>query len=352
MFDMTFDIMMAFQQAGFLLGGGLCALIGGAILLHTLHTYLYARRVPAVITGVRRDGKMFYPVYKYMMPNGDTFEEVSDTGSGFIKGKETGREVMLYVFESDPQGIRSDLRAAIFIGLVFLVPGLVLLAHGIFSFPFTPATWVSAAIFLLVAAQRLKKTLLPKDGRPDKQGFRAQIRKRRSGRFLAAELTTIEAYLQTPAGRRMQADTEKSLRVGTPLAFLFGLGALGFAWHMGTQLRDLTLYGQQAQGVIERFDARQGSDHKTMYRAKIGFTDARGDHHVFAAKVATSSPRGRVGDIVNVIYLPDAPAESAMIDGGLWLDALWPLLLALLGGGVLLGAFHLLGQIRTAKAAR
>jgi hypothetical protein len=352
MFDMTFDAMMAFHQAGFLLGGGLCALIGAAILLHTLHTYLRALRVPAIITGVRRDGDMFYPVYRYMMPGGDTYETVSDTGSNFVKGKETGREVTLYVFESDPLDIRTELRIAVLIGLVFLVPGLVLLGNGIFGFPFTPMTWIAAAVFLFMAAQRIRKAFLPTDMQRDKNTFRAQMRARRKARFEKLELTSIEAYLQTPAGRQMLADTEQSQRIGAPLLLVFGFVLLGFSWHMGAGLRDLTLHGQRAQGVIEKLETSHNGDGATVYRAHVTFKDALGEPHRFAAKTASSHPRHRAGDAVTVLYAPHAPADTAIVDDGMWMNALWPALLALVGLAMLWGGFSLWRARQAADEAR
>ncbi|MDP2205464.1 MAG: DUF3592 domain-containing protein [Alphaproteobacteria bacterium] len=352
MFDMTFDAMMAFHQAGFLLGGGICALIGAAILLHTLHTYLRALRVPAIITGVRRSGDMLYPVYKYMMPSGDIFETVSDTGSNFVKGKETGREVTLYVFENDPQGIRTELRVAVLIGLVFLVPGLVLLGNGIFAFPFTPMTWIAAGIFLLMAAQRIRKAFLPQGARGGKNTFRAHLRARRNARLEKMELTTIEAYLQTPAGRQMLADTEQSRRIGLPLLLVFGVVLLGFSWHTGAGLRDLTLHGQRAAGVIEKFDTKSTGDGTTVYRAHITFNDALGEPHRFAEKTAASHPRHRVGDAVTVLYAPHAPADTAIVDDGIWMNALWPALLALGGLAMLWGALRLWRAVRAAEESR
>lgn len=352
MFDMTFDAMMAFHQAGFLLGGGVCALVGGAILLLTLHTYLRALRVPAIITGVRRDGKMFYPVYKYMMPNGDTFETVSDSGSNFVKGKETGREVTLYVFESDPLNIRSELHAMVLIGLVFLVPGLVLFGNGMFAFPFTPMTWIATAVFLFMAAQRIRKAFLPADARRDKNTFQAQRRLHSKARFEKMELTSIEAYLQTPAGRQMLADTEQSQRIGAPMLLVFGMVLLGFAWHMGAGLRDLTLHGQRAQGVIEKFDANSTGDGPTVYRAQITFKDALGEPHRFAEKAASSHPHRRVGDAVTVLYAPNAPAATAIVDSGIWMNMLWPALLALGGLAMVWGGFCWWRARRRANEAR
>lgn len=348
MFDMTFDAMMAFHQAAFLLGGGLIALIGAAILLHVLHSFLRAERVPALITGVRRSGNMFYPVYKYMMPNGDVFETVSDSGSSFVKGKETGREVTLYVFPEDPLDIRSDLRGGIIVGLVFLVPGIFLLGHGIFSFPFTPMTWIAAAVFLFVAARRLRKAIIPHEARQTKSDWREGLRRRRRERFEKMELTTIEEYLQTSEGRRISAEAEQGQRIAAPVFLLLGCAALWGAWHTGQGVRDLALHGQRVQGVIEKFETHL-SDNTTMYRARVSFTDARGTHHSFTEKAAASHPSKRVGEKVDVLYLPEKPATSAVIDAGEWGNWLWPALLALLGT-IMLGAS--LSLWRANRAAR
>jgi hypothetical protein len=350
-FDMTFDAVMGFHQAGFLLGGGLVALVGAAILLHVLHSFLRAARVPALITGVRRDGRMFYPVYRYMMPDGAVFETVSDTGSSLVRGKETGRAVTLYVFPEDPLDIRSDLQGAVLVGLVFLLPGLFLLGHGILSFPFTPMTGVAAAVFLLVAAQRLRRAVVPHETRGTKDDWRAAMRRRRRERFEKMELTTIEAYMQTPEGLRAAAEAEQGWRMAAPVLLLLGCAALWGAWHTAGNMRDLMLHGQRAQGVVERFETHR-SDGTTMYRARVSFSDVRGDRHSFTEKTAASHPVRRVGDAVDVLYLPEDPAAAAQVDAGMWGNAFWPFVLGLSGAGLLAAALSLWRAQRAAREDR
>ncbi|HRI77824.1 MAG TPA: DUF3592 domain-containing protein [Alphaproteobacteria bacterium] len=334
MFDFTFDAIMAFHQAVFLTGGLIMSLLGGAIVLYCLHTYLRALRVPAIITGVRRSGNMFYPLYRYMMPSGDTYETVSDTGSNMTKGKETGREVIIYVFPEEPQNIRTNLLGIFLLGCVFLVPGLVLLGVGLFSYPMTGMSFAALAIFIVVGLMRMRKIWLPPSERKGVSAFRAEMQRRREEKFGKMERTTIEDYKQTPAGQKYTTENEQAQRMAMPILALMGIAALWGAWYFGNSVYELTVHGAQAEGVVTGFETSRGSD-STIYRARVSFTDARSENHVFTERSGSSHPFVEEGEKVAVLYAPDAPSEKAMIDRGLLLNALVPALIGLMGAGFL-----------------
>lgn len=351
MFEMTFDAMTAFHQAVYLSAGLVLSLLGGAIVLFGLHTYLRALRVPAIITGVRQSGRMFYAVYRYMMPTGEVYETVSDTGSSIIKGKETGREVTIYVFPDEPTSIRSDLRGIFLIGFIFFIPGLVLLGMGLFTYPFTPMSWLVLAVFVLAGLRRFHKILLPKDARKTKSAFRAEMQRRREEKFTKMNLTTAEDYLQSPAGRRLAAETEQAQRAAMPLLFLFGLGALWGAWYLGGEVYRLSMAGVRTQGVIVGFETSRGSDTVT-YRARVSFSDARSENHTFTERQGSSHPLLQEGEQVTVLYDPAAPADKAIIDRGPIMNALWPGLLGLAGLAMLAGGFSMWRTRRAAAEGR
>lgn len=56
LFEIVFNGFAAFNQIGMLLGGGICLLIGGAILGDSIYTRIAGRRVQGAIVGVRATG--------------------------------------------------------------------------------------------------------------------------------------------------------------------------------------------------------------------------------------------------------------------------------------------------------
>ena len=319
-----------FSQALYLLGGMALCLLGGAILLYVLDAFIRALRVPAVVAALRHDGRLFYPVYRYTMPSGKAYETVSDTGSNFLSGKATGHAVTLYVFPDDPEGIRSNLRGIMFLGMVFFAPGALLLYTGIFSYPFTPMSWIVLGVLALAGLRRLYGIWIPAKERQSKAAFRAALRRRRSEKFSRMRLTTLEEYLQSPEGRRRMAENEQGRRVGIPLFLLLSLVSLFGAWHTGGHLRELMIHGVRAEGVIESFETQQ-RDGQAIYRPRVAFSDTRSERQVFVDRRGASHPAYAQGDRVTVIYAPDRPEETALIDEGWVKNGFWPGMLLLLG---------------------
>lgn len=353
--DISLNPVVTFEQAWYLLGGGALALLGALFLLQALHIRMRALRVPAVICGLRRNGRVLHPVYKFTLPRGGTYETPSDTGSSLLRKKETGRAVTLYVFEDDPHTVRSDLRGTLAAGLIFLLPGLMFLAHGMLAYPFSSLGGAMLAVFLLFIAQRLYKTFGPAQngakGDKARNEWRDALNKKRRERFAKMERTTMEAFLQTPEGQQMAYDAEQTQRMAPPVLIVLGMIAIGAAWYMGSDLRDILTYGQRAAGVIEKIE-QENSDGKTLYRAYVTFADMRSENHSFADKTADRHPRGQAGDTVTVLYTPDAPAQSARIDRGFVSYAGWPLFLILFAFGAWLGAYSVHAAARAEVKAR
>ncbi len=349
MFDAVFDFMGALQQGVLLLGGGFLALIGLFLVINNLHWQMHAARMNAVITGVRRDDRIFYPVYRYITPAGETLEAVSDSGSTRLQGKETGRAVVLRAFADDPQNIRSDLRGNFLIGLVFLLPGLVMLYAGWDDKLFSPAGAVAAGALLLWAALRLRKIFIPRQHRLNKDDWKKTKRAERKARFDKMELTTIEAWLQSPAGRSDAAKAAQARRIAIPLMLAAGVLLLALAYNTGQRVLTLQQSGLRAEGQITGFDSRTG-DGNTIYHAIIRFNEPDGGAVHFTDAVGSSHPRHKTGDAVRVLYLKDDPAGSAMIDSGGWRNWIWTALMAATGVLLMIGAAGAWRSRRTAQA--
>ena len=345
MFETVTGFISALQQGGLLLAGGFLTLIGGFIVINNLHWQMYAGRVPAIITGVRRDGRIFYPVFRYTAPAGDTAEVVSDSGSTFLRGKDTGRAVVLRAFADDPQNIRSDLRGNFFIGLLFLLPGLLLLYVSWDDNLFSPVGAAGVATVVIFGFWRLRKRIIPQKDRLDKAEWKAQKRAERQARFDKLELTTIEAWRQTSEARSDAAKNARVLRIAMPRMLVGGLVLLFLAYNTGQRVMHLQENGLRAEGEITGFEKADGGGN--IYYAIVRFAGEDGNDVHFTESAGSSHPKYKTGDDVHVLYLAQDPAGSAIIDSGGWRNWIWTGLMA--GGGMLLLAGAALAWRSTRK---
>src|SRR5690349_32596 len=102
MFDTLIQGMAAFNQVGLFIGGLICLGLGGLLLGSSLYSRLHGLRATGTIVGVIAGGGMYTPVYRYTLPDGQSHLAKSDTSSGSVRGKETGRTVPLLVSAHNP----------------------------------------------------------------------------------------------------------------------------------------------------------------------------------------------------------------------------------------------------------
>ena len=254
-----------------------------------------------------------------------------------MRGKETGRTVILRAFADDPQNIRSDLRGNFLIGLVFLLPGLVMLYAGWDDNLFSPIGISAFAAVLSLAAMRLRKIFIPRKDRLNKEDWKKIKRADRQARFDKMELTTIEAWQQSPTGRSDAAKAAQALRITIPLMLAAGVLLLVLAYNTGQRVMTLHESGLRTDGQITGFDSRT-SDGNTVYHAIVRFSDADGRAVHFTDSAGSSHPRRKTGDAVRVLYLKDDPSGSAMIDHGGWRNWIWTALMAAMGSLLVIGA--------------
>src|SRR6266481_9094705 len=123
MFDFIADGIQAYNQAGLFLGALVCFGLGGLILANSLYWRVHALRATGTVIGVIDRGGMYTPVYRYTLPNGETHEAKSETSSGWVGGKETGRTVPLMISAHNPtEAQEANSYILDLVGVVFLVP--------------------------------------------------------------------------------------------------------------------------------------------------------------------------------------------------------------------------------------
>ena len=175
MFDLIFQGAQAYNQVGFFFGAVVCLGIGGLILGNSLYWRVHALRAQGTVIGVIPNGGAYIPVYRYTSADGESHVAKSDTGSGWVRGKETGRVVPLMISAHNPTQAREagghllDLA-----GLVFAVPGVLFGYTALTAYPITHMTWIMAAAMLLYLGERAWRVLIPKGQRLSVEEWRKQ----------------------------------------------------------------------------------------------------------------------------------------------------------------------------------
>ena len=84
------------------------------------------RACKGTVIGVIANGGAYIPVYRYTSADGQSHVAKSDTGSGWVRGKETGRVVPLMISAHNPTQAREASGHLLdLVGLVFAVPGVL-----------------------------------------------------------------------------------------------------------------------------------------------------------------------------------------------------------------------------------
>jgi len=123
--DYFLGIVQAYQQVGMLIGALVCLGLGGLVLGNCLYWRIHALRASGTIIGVVTSGGSYTPVYRYALPDGQTHVAKSDTSSGAVRGKETGRIVPLMVSAHDPTQARAANNYLLdVVGLLLIMPGV------------------------------------------------------------------------------------------------------------------------------------------------------------------------------------------------------------------------------------
>jgi Protein of unknown function (DUF3592) len=328
-FQLIVEFMAAWNQIGFLIGGTLFAGIGLLLLGNRIYWRILARREAGTIIGVRElSPRSYYPVYRYTSNLGETVEATSNSGSNSTRGMETGRKVELLVLESDPH------RAADAGTLLTEILGSIISAFGIGFFyialtvlPVTRVTWIALAGSVGWAAFKLH-SLWRKH--PWSAALSAnKMRKRQELKDTPIRPAEDIAPPTEVAGHQRINPALPAILVSVGMILL----AMGF--YEGHNVLHLTQAGQRATGTVVRMELGTGSGNESTYHAIVRFSLDEDTQIEFQDRVATNPPSLRPGDAVTVLYSPDSPQRSAMIDRRIWN---WLPTAALLVFGTVLGA--------------
>lgn len=325
MFNFVGSAISAYNQVGLFAGALICLGIGGLILGNSLYWRLHALRVTGTVVGVLAQGNAYFPVYRYIGPDGGSHDAKSNTGSNTASGKSTGSAVPILVSAHDPGEARESNNHLLgVIGFVVLVLGLWLGYVAATAFPVTPMTWIAGAGFMIYAGERLYRII---------KSVQTRLSHEQWGQhYSTIDLTkvqpveTIAASAGLPSQRSKSAVTPKFL-VRLLAILVIGLTAAG-SYKVLTVYRLETL-GMSAEGEIVRLVESSGTGNSgPSYYPVVKFTTADNKALEFRDEIGSNPPSHRIGDKVRVLYLATNPRES-IIDRGLLMNWAIPAILLL-----------------------
>jgi hypothetical protein len=311
-------------------------LLAGAFALgNTLAWRLRAVRVTGTVIGAQSHGSNKYStVYQYTDMTGRTIDASCNTWSAGLADKQTGLTRQLMVFADQPQQVR-EANTFVFeiVGAAFIVVGLMI-------------AWrdgsTTALLDLVLGSLFGWYTFKRKVG----PGVRAGTSPASAGQVSAslvspvareaAPLQRAEDILASSEVAQLAVGRER--RNGT-ISTVTGVVMFAVAAYAGRSMAQLEIAGLHAPGKVLELVRESSPRADYAYYPVVRFTTASGASVQFKDNHGSNPVEYRVGDDVQVLYLPSASSTSAIIDRGIW-------------NWVLPGAFGLAGAVLIALGMR
>jgi len=352
MFDLIFRGVQAYNQVGFFIGALVCLGIGGLILGNTVYWRVHALRAQGTVIGVIASGGTYTPVYRYTLADGQSHVARSDTGSGWVRGKETGRVVPLMISAHNPTQAREaggyllDL-----VGLVFAVPGILFGYTALTAYPITRMTWFMAAAMLLYLGERAWRVVIPKGQRLSVEEWKKQHNIGQATLDLT-DVKPIETIVSAPDVAQARLKQSQSYKIIFPILAAVAVLLLGIGVFQSLKISRLEVHGLRAQGRVVRMNSEHSSgngSHYTYYPV-VRFRTETNSTVEFKDSVGTNPPSHRTGDQVTVLYLPGDPQRQAIVDRGFLLNWAIPAIVFLFAAGLAMLCIVLRRQTKASAA--
>jgi hypothetical protein len=232
MLDLIAQTFRSLDQAGLLLGGTACLILGGVLAGSALHWRIRGTRVQGRVIGVRTDKNVHYPVYRYRSEDGVERDAMSTTGSSGTRGKETGRELSLLTLSGRPTEAHESASYAFDVAgwlLVLVGGGLLYLAFSLR--PVGVGTWLMLGLLAAYLAMKMQRAWKPAANRGSLAGWRAAAAARRLERWANVPVVPIEDLVAAPATAKQQ----KVNRLWGPVLLAIGFGLFGLGVHLALE---------------------------------------------------------------------------------------------------------------------
>jgi hypothetical protein len=352
MFDLIFQGMQAYNQVGLFIGAFIFLGIGGLILGSSFYWRVHALRAQGTVIGVIANGSTYTPVYRYTLPDGQSHVAKSDTGSGWVRGKETGRVVPLMISAHNPTEAR-EAGGYLFdlIGLVLAVPGALLGYIALTAYPVTRMTWIIAIAMILYLGERVHRVLIPKGQRLSIEEWKKQHDISQTDLDLS-NVKPIETIVSAPDVAQARLKQAQSYKKVVPILAAVAVLLFAIGVFQSVKISRLETAGLRAPGQVVRLNSEysSGSGSHYTYYPVVRFRTESNATVEFKDSVGTNPPSHRTGDKVTVLYLAGDPQRQAIIDRGFLLNWLIPAIIFLAGACVTMICVALRRQTKTSAA--
>jgi hypothetical protein len=349
MFDLLVSGIQAYNQVGFFFGSWIFLTIGGLLAGNAFYWRVHSLRAAGTIIGVVPNGKLYAPVYRYTLADGQTHVAKANISSNMVHGMATGRTVRLLVSPHNPSDARQagDWTGEI-IGLVFLLPGAWLGWTALTAFPMTPMTGLMAAGFVAYFAERGLRTFKRNGPHISISEWLALIRQGVATDVDMADVKPIESLVPPDALKATWRDRLRAHRKVAWVPAILAIVLLFIGFNRGEYALQLEAQGIHVPGVVAEYAETDNANGHWAYYAVVHFR-VPGATIQFRDSVGGNPPPLRLREAVTVLYIPGAP-WTAIVDRGPLLNMLFPeLLLAGAGIGAWLAAVMLTGRRRNAN---
>jgi hypothetical protein len=300
------DHGIMFGQVTCLLGGLFLLLVGISLLFTLFYWRTRALTAEGEIIGVRQAGRYFHTVYRFTLPGGEVREATSGQGSTNLQGRSTGRRVPILVMPDRPDEIRESGSATpLVLSIGSLAAGVWMIWFALTAWPATFLTWIVAGGVVIYGVTHAARVLR------SRKDLVAQGRAKGEARWSAAPIRQAQ---ELGASSHPQIVSAKQRRTGV-IFCLAGLAIIATAYIPAQQLRALRT-GTHAIGVVTRLEANTGNNRDPNLFPRVQFTGADGSIIRFVDRAGSNPAPFKVGDQVTVLYQPEDPSSTAMIDRG------------------------------------
>ncbi len=338
LFDFLFQTQNALAQVMLVVVGLVFFAIGAALIYDHYRWLRQAKKVRATVVGLRVDDSdesaIYYPVIEYPGPKGQPIQAESDSGSSSYISKVPGTMITAYIMPDKPEVFRLPGRLFLILGFFLSAGGVGLCGVAVVTMSVTIYTPIVALIFCIWAALNFRKHVKRGEKREGVEAFKARRKKKFADKRGGLKM------LDRAGHSKIQKKHDAAFRKWLWLWWLIALGTIGAGVWAFNDMRHTLAVGIHAQGEIVGMEVDRDSD-STSYYPIVRFYNKDGLSLKFKDNVGSNPPSYRVGDEVDVIYMPE-DSRDAMIDRGVWN---WVLAGALFVFGALM-LFGLLSQSR------
>lgn len=296
----------------------LAPLIGALILARALFWRCYARRVCGTVVTVDEfpdsDGdKLYAATYEYPGEAGQSIRATSPFRSGSLQGKLPGSSADLMVFPEDPALVREAGAYFLeFFGILFIGGGIGIVHTVRPDWPIVGMVLPTLGLFAgaMVWSVRTRRARQEKEHPAPAVG---SVRTAAPGPGGASAATALQG--NTLDAQEAMRRVAKERRGGF-LPIAMGLLFLAAGLFAGWRIVRLEIAGVSTTGTVVQNLAMAGGD-SSSYQPLVRFVADNGRTIQFVDWAGSSHPSYRDNAQVKVLYLPEAPEASAMIDKGI-----------------------------------